>query len=446
MTAKPQFLIGATASGSGKTTLTLGLLRALRNRGFRVQPFKCGPDYLDPKHHAAAAGRESYNLDLFMAPPEEVQRIYSREGENADICVIEGVMGLFDGYHNLQGSSAALASLLDLPVLLVVPARSTAYTVAATLYGFKHFRPEVKIGGVIFNWVNSPTHYASLEQACRDVGIEALGYLPPCPELEIPSRHLGLNIDSDFCFEDFAERVARQVEKTVRIERLLQIASCPFTGPQAEVSPTPVHSLRIAIARDEAFNFTYAENLHALARHGNLVFFSPLHDKALPPADFVYLPGGYPELHLPELSANESMRQSIRRYCEHNGKLLAECGGMMYLCETIRDKDGTPYPVCGFLPRQATMENMKLHLGYRNIKLNGHEFRGHEFHYSRLLPEGPELATVGKITNARGTKADTLIYRKQQVVASYIHFYRAGQGSLLDIAEAVYGNNQDDCQ
>ena len=145
MTAKPQFLIGATASGSGKTTLTLGLLRALRNRGFRVQPFKCGPDYLDPKHHAAAAGRESYNLDLFMAPPEEVQRIYSREGENADICVIEGVMGLFDGYHNLQGSSAALASLLDLPVLLVVPARSTAYTVAATLYGFKHFRPEVKI-------------------------------------------------------------------------------------------------------------------------------------------------------------------------------------------------------------------------------------------------------------------------------------------------------------
>ena len=226
MEQKVQFLIGATASGSGKTTLTLGLLRALRKRGLVVQPFKCGPDYLDPKHHEAAAGRESCNLDTFMATPEEVKDVYARRGTGADACVTEGVMGLFDGFDGMRGSSAEVATLLGVPVVLVVPARSTAYTVAATLYGFKHFRPDVRIGGVIFNFVGSPSHYASLERACRDVGVEALGYLPKCAEMEIPSRHLGLNVDVEFCFEDFAERIARRVEETVDIGRLLEETTC----------------------------------------------------------------------------------------------------------------------------------------------------------------------------------------------------------------------------
>ena len=446
MEQKVQFLIGATASGSGKTTLTLGLLRALRKRGLVVQPFKCGPDYLDPKHHEAAAGRESCNLDTFMATPEEVKDVYARRGTGADACVTEGVMGLFDGFDGMRGSSAEVATLLGVPVVLVVPARSTAYTVAATLYGFKHFRPDVRIGGVIFNFVGSPSHYASLERACRDVGVEALGYLPKCAEMEIPSRHLGLNVDVEFCFEDFTERIARRVEETVDIGRLLEVTACPFEPAEERSVAKLGNNLCIAVARDEAFNFIYAENLRALEREGKVTFFSPLHDKVLPPADFVYLPGGYPELHLKELACNGTMLASVREYCEGGGRMLAECGGMMYLCEAIRDPEGKAYPMCGFLPREASMEGMKLHLGYREVRLGGQVFRGHEFHYSHIAPGNTPIETIGETWNARGTKADTLIYRKQQVIASYIHFYRAGQGSLLDIAEAVYGSNQDDCQ
>ena len=201
-----QFLIGAASSGSGKTTFTLGLLRALKNRGLKVQPFKCGPDYLDTKHHAAAAGQTSYNLDTFMASATHVQEVYARHSRTADICITEGVMGLFDGYDNMAGSSAELAGLLHLPVILVVNARSTAYTVAAILYGFKHFRPDIQIAGAVFNFVGSESHYTYLQQACRDAGVEALGYLPKCKGIEIPSRHLGLNIDSEF-----ADRIACQV-------------------------------------------------------------------------------------------------------------------------------------------------------------------------------------------------------------------------------------------
>ena len=203
-----QFLIGAASSGSGKTTFTLGLLRALKNRGLKVQPFKCGPDYLDTKHHAAAAGQTSYNLDTFMASATHVQEVYARHSRTADICITEGVMGLFDGYDNMAGSSAELAGLLHLPVILVVNARSTAYTVAAILYGFKHFRPDIQIAGAVFNFVGSESHYTYLQQACRDAGVEALGYLPKCKGIEIPSRHLGLNIDSEFCFDEFADRIA----------------------------------------------------------------------------------------------------------------------------------------------------------------------------------------------------------------------------------------------
>lgn len=433
---KSQFLIGAASSGSGKTTFTLGLLRALRHRNLNVQPFKCGPDYLDTKHHAAAAGQESYNLDTFMASPDHIQEIYARYSQGADVCITEGVMGLFDGYNQMQGSSAEIATILRLPVILVLNARSTAYTVAAILYGFKHFRPEVKIAGAIFNFVGSEAHYEYLKQACQDAGIEALGYLPKCPDIEIPSRHLGLNTDSEFCFDTFADRIAGQIEKTVDIGRLLAITSADTPSVSGlKTPPSPIRSvkntLRISVARDEAFDFIYPENIRALEQQGNITYFSPLHDRILPPSDFVYLPGGYPEFHLPGLSSNESMRRSILQYCQNHGRLFAECGGMMYLCESIKDEQGNPYPMCGFLPQDATMENMKLTLGYRKIFIDGHEYRGHEFHYSRIIPNPSPLPSIAGVFNARDKQVDTPVYKINRVIASYVHFYWAENGLPL---------------
>lgn len=430
----PQFLIGAASSGSGKTTFTLGLLRALRKRGMQVQPFKCGPDYLDTKHHAAAAGRESYNLDSFMSSPEHIRKVYSRHSKDADVCITEGVMGLFDGYDNMRGSSAEIAGILDIPVILVINARSAAYTVAAILYGFKHFRPEVKIAGAIFNFVGSEAHYTYLQQACQDTGIEALGYLPKCKDIEIPSRHLGLNIDSEFCFDEFADRIAAQVEQTVNINRLLEISQKEKPLMAEEKNKTvKVPSLRISVARDEAFNFYYPENIRILENMGHVTFFSPLNDPELPPSDLVYLPGGYPELYLSRLSRNENMRNSILQYCENDGHLLAECGGMMYLGKSILDTDGIPHPVCGFLPQSATMENMKLRLGYRKVLYNGQTFYGHEFHYSRIIPGESPLLSVAKVLTAKNAETDTPVYQLRNVTASYIHFYWAENGQLLNL-------------
>lgn len=431
---KPQILIGAASSGSGKTTFTLGLLRALKNRGMKVQPFKCGPDYLDTKHHAAAAGMESYNLDTFMASSSHIRDVYSRCGKDADLCITEGVMGLFDGYNQMQGSSAEIAETLGLPVLLVINARSTAYTVAAILYGFKHFRPETRVIGVIFNFVGSESHYEYLKQACRDAGVEALGYLPKCKNLEIPSRYLGLTIDSGFCFDEFADRIARQIEKTVHVGRLLEICCSDFSFlPPSSREKAPVSSFRIAVAQDEAFNFIYPENIRQLARLGEIIWFSPIHDSVLPESDFIYLPGGYPEFYLPQLSANSAMRKAIREYGEKGGRLLAECGGMMYLGESITDEKGRLYPMCGYLPQGATMENMRLHLGYRKVKINGQEYRGHEFHYSRILSGTQSIPTIGKVFNAKNAEIETPIYRMGNVTASYVHFYwgENGIGSLV---------------
>lgn len=423
---KPQFLIGAASSGSGKTTFTLGLLRALRNRGMKVQAFKCGPDYLDSKHHTAASGQESYNLDTYMSTPEHIRYIYSTHCAESDICITEGVMGLFDGYDRMRGSSAEIAGILDLPVILIVNARSTAYSVAALLYGFKHFRPETRIAGAIFNFVGSATHYSYLRQACQDAGVEALGYLPKCKDIEIPSRHLGLNIDSAFCFDEFANRIAGQIEQSVDIDRLL--ALCTGPAPETPVIRTSVitgiaKDSRISVAYDEAFNFIYPENIRSLEKKGKITFFSPLRDSELPDSDFVYLPGGYPEFYLRQLSSNKSMRDSILRYCQQEGKLLAECGGMMYLGHYITDTEGKIYPMCGYLPQGATMENMKLRLGYRKAIISGQEYRGHEFHYSRIVPGNETLASIAKVFNARNEETDTPVYRMGHVTASYIHFY-----------------------
>lgn len=417
---KPQLLVAATSSGSGKTVFTIGLLRALRNRGMRVAPFKCGPDYIDTQFHRMAAGRESVNLDLWMASESHVCQVYAHYGAEADVCVTEGVMGAFDGWNKMEGSSASLAKALRVPVILLVNARSSAYSVAPLVYGFKHFDPEVEVVGVVFNRVASASHLSFLKAACEDVGVECLGCLPIDDGLVVPSRHLGLAVDADLSIEPLIVRAAALVEKNVDVYKLLYI--CTRARAVAEPFPSQgFRNMKIAVARDAAFNFVYKENMDRLSGWGTVTCFSPLEDTRLPEADLLYLPGGYPELFAEDLQANRDMREQIRRYAESGGKVWAECGGMMYLTRSLA-MEGTTYTMAGVLPLDSTMKEARLHLGYRRIMYGGMELRGHEFHYSRLVTPDA-LPTVARQYNARGTEASTSLYRYKNVLASYTHLY-----------------------
>jgi len=417
----PQFLIAAPSSGSGKTTVTQGLLRSIRNRGLSVQPFKCGPDYIDTKHHQWASGKTSINLDTFMSSDQHVKEIYAKYGSQAEATVVEGVMGLFDGANRMEGSSAQIAELLDIPIILVINAKATAYSVAPLLYGYKHFYPKIKIAGAIFNFVNSESHYQFMKDACEDVGIEALGYVPRNENINLPERHLGLQISAENNYEETINLMAKHLEKTVEIDRLLEICKSPrpeFTANSTITKP----ELRIGIAKDEAFNFTYHENLEALSKLGEITYFSPITDQALPDVDFIYLAGGYPELHLEQLAENTAMRTALNDFASSGGKILAECGGMMYLSKHIINKDGKAYPMVGFLNQDASMENMKLKLGYRKVKLKNDCLFGHEFHYSQLIHSQEKTEGI-EVFSARNKQLDTQVIRKNNVLASYIHFY-----------------------
>ena len=432
---KPQILIGAASSGSGKTTFTLGLLRALRNRGIVVQPFKCGPDYIDPQYHSLAAGRDSVNLDEFMCGERHLREVYATYGADAGVNVVEGVMGLFDGYSRMEGSSAQVAQMLDIPVLLVVNAKSCAYSVAPIIYGYMNFCPGVRIAGVVFNMVGSPGHYATLKDACNDLGVPVLGYLPKNNDIAIPSRHLGLSLDEEFLFGEYADKVAAMVEEYVDVDMLLEIFTVPVCGAAADnvAGALQENAHRIAVAKDEAFNFIYRENISSLRRLGKVEFFSPLEDTQLPDCDLLYLPGGYPELYLEQLRRNVEMRGQIKDYIENGGKCWAECGGMMYLCRSISDEQGREYEMCGVLGQKATMVGKRLQMGYRRFSYAGRELRGHEFHYSRVVPDpGHPLQSIARLYNAAGNEVATPLYRYRNLIAGYTHLYW-GNMNLLEL-------------
>ena len=411
------FVIAAAASGSGKTTASLGLMRAFRRRGLDVQPFKCGPDYIDTHFHTEASGNVSVNLDSFMASESHVKTLFSRYSTDCDVAVVEGVMGMLDGYSGMKGSSADIARLLNLPIILIVNAASVAYSVAATIYGFKNFIPGTNIAGVIFNRVASESHYSFLREACRDAGVECLGYIKRDNTLTVPSRHLGLTLSEGNEMNSFINAAADAVEDNVDIDRLLELTRIDKECNAAK-SPAPLNGKTIAVASDEAFNFIYRANIDRLKDDGYTIDeFSPLHDQELPMADIVYLPGGYPELYVDQLSANKSMIDSIRAYAEAGGKMWAECGGMIYLCKAI---DATP--LCGILPLQCTMEGAKLSLGYRSVDFGGCLMRGHEFHYSKIA-NADAIPSVAIQKNVKGREVATPVYRYKNILASYTHLY-----------------------
>lgn len=422
------FLIAAPASGSGKTTITLGLLRALKNRGYKVQPFKCGPDYIDTQYHNMASGGQSVNLDLFLSSEEHVNHLYTKYASQKDVCIVEGVMGLFDGYDKMKGSSAEIAETLNIPVILVINANSSAYSVAPLLYGFKNFYSGISLIGIIFNFVGSESHYHFLEQACDDVELKSFGYLPKNAAIEIPSRHLGLSLDKEVQLNEFADKAASLIEEYIDLDSL--IATTRNQAIPALSEKTIRLNQKIAVASDEAFNFMYHENIDYLKRIGDVTFFSPLKDNRLPEVDFVYFPGGYPELFLEQLSENKQLHQSVREYAECGGKILAECGGMMYLSSSITDKEGREYPMVGIFSQKASVENMKLKLGYRQFQYNGLDIRGHEFHYSHT--EG-DLDGIAQQYTAKSIPVDTKLLRYKNVIAGYTHIYWGEMDNLFNL-------------
>lgn len=420
-------VIAAPWSNSGKTTFTLALCRLLKRQGLKVQPFKCGPDYIDTLHHSRAAGTPSINLDTVMMSEEHVQKSFRDYASNADVAIVEGVMGLFDGAPKGKGSTADIAKLLDLPIVLIMDARSMAYSVAPLLHGLKTFDPQVKIAGVVFNFVKTESHYAYLKDACEEVGLTALGYLPPNEDIKIPSRHLGLLIEENF--ERTMDLAASHVEAHIAVDLLLDCGK-EMTGATKPHKIIMKKKYRIAVARDDAFSFTYFQNLKKLEALGEILWFSPLYDNTLPEADILYLSGGYPELHLENLSANKAMKEAIAAFATKGGKILAECGGMMFLGNSITNEQGEVFPMVGIFDFNTSMINKKLTLGYRKVRFGKFNLTGHEFRYSSLK-QNQEPSSVAKVYSVRGIEVDTRLYRYNNVLASYIHFYWA-EGDQLE--------------
>lgn len=449
MRSIPQFLIAAPTSGSGKTTVSRGLMALFMKKGLKVQPFKCGPDYIDTKYHEAVCGRPSVNLDTFMASQEHVSSLYARYSADADVAVVEGMMGMYDGYDRDRGSSAEVARLLGIPVVLVADAKSAAYSMAPLLSGFINFRPDIRIAGVIFNRVGSPRHYRMLQEVCEDLNVTCLGYLPKQKELEQESRHLGLDFSRSKETEGL-DMLAGLLEEHVDWELLLSTTGLPL--PAAAVKEKPVLSepgkLHVSVARNEgSFSFLYAEHLDILRRMGTVTFFNPEHDRPIPQeTDLLYLPGGYPENRLEELAGARLARESIRSYIEAGGRTLAECGGMIYLSQSVLsdgDTDGGSAGSCvgnignemvGVLPFSITNERKrrKLTLGYRRFDYNGWRLKGHEFHYTQFaVPEtdGKEGGacslplSIAQVYNAKGGKVTTPVFRYKNLIASYTHLY-----------------------
>lgn len=448
----PRILIAGTASGVGKTTVMTSLTLALRKRGLRVATFKCGPDYLDPTYHAKASGRPCHNLDGWMMGREAVLSTFLRGSRDADIALIEGVMGFYDGASPTSdaGSAAEIAKWLAAPVALVVDSSGMARSIAAVVKGFAAFDPAVQLAGVVASRLGSRSHGELLRKAC-DVYLPEqrfLGGLPADTSVAFAARHLGLNsARHGGLSEDLLERLADLAATWLDVDALLQMASqAPDLSIADELEPPrrkEEESLRprIGIALDPAFDFYYEDNLRRLESAGaDLVFFSPLTDAALPPVDAVYLGGGYPELHAERLAENRAMKESLLQFAALGGPIYAECGGLIYLAQDLTLLDGRTYPMMGLLPGRVTMGDKLKALGYVEVETQtptllggaGTRFRGHQFRYSDLLVEQDPAAWAYSVRRRRDqqTFLEGFTGGKGNVLGSYVHAHWASNPAI----------------
>jgi cobyrinic acid a,c-diamide synthase len=410
----PAILISASASGQGKTTITAALAYFHRQQGRKVRVFKIGPDFIDPQILSFACGQPVYQLDLWMMGEAHCREMLYRAAAEADIILIEGVMGLFDG----ESSSADLAQTLGVPVAAVINAKGMAQTFAAVAYGLAHYRADLPFAGVIANKVGSPGHAKLLGEALPE-NMPLLAAMAKDDAIGLPSRHLGL-LQADE-IGDLDLRLTRAAEL------LNSFAPCRLPEPVAfapTTTPPPPRLLagkRIAVARDAAFSFLYQANLDCLQAMGaELAFFSPLADLVLPEADSIYLPGGYPELHLKALADNVAMKQALQAHHQADKPIYAECGGFLYLLEYLTDRDGHVAAMAGLLPGGAKMQKKLVNLGMHSLKLAHGEIRGHSFHHSQLETTlEPFIASHPQRNRTRSEN----FYRAGSLQASYLHLY-----------------------
>jgi len=444
----PTLVIAGTHSGSGKTSLALALTHALTRRGLAVQTFKVGPDFLDPTYLALASGRPCYNLDGWMAGREHVCRLFERAAADADVALVEGVMGLFDGADTAgpEGSTAEIARWLDAPILLVANVHGMARSLAALVRGFATFEPDLRIRGVVANHCGSERHAEWLADTLQAAGLPPLvGAIPRGAFPQLASRHLGLvTADERLLPEAVLDSLANALEQHLSLETLF-----PGRVEEKATPPSPVPGfparLRIGAARDAAFHFYYQDLFDTLAAAGcETVFFSPLSDRRLPEGiSGLYLGGGYPEAHAEALAANGEILAAIREYAASGKPLYAECGGLMYLSRGLLEAGGRFHPFLGILPARTRMLDGKKALGYVEITLTadslwgrcGDVFRGHEFHYSELIEDpvaDPAWRTVYALRRRRSEAAEAEGFQKEAILASYTHLYYASLPAAID--------------
>ncbi len=413
----PAMLISAPASGQGKTTVTVALAAYHRSQGRRVRVFKTGPDFIDPTLHEHASGHPVYQLDLWMCGEADCrERLYQAAAE-ADLILIEGVMGLFDG----NPSSADLAKLFGIPILAVIDAGAMAQTFAALTYGLSHLDVQLPFHGVVANRVGGPRHAAMLTERLP-ADVKFCGALPREAELSFPERHLGLLLAEEL--PDMEQRIARAAAWWTQHADTAMPPPVAFAQPQPVAKPALTPALRgvkIGVARDAAFCFLYRANLDLLQMLGaQLVFFSPLRDAALPEVDSLYLPGGYPELHLPQLADNRGMLDAIRSHHAAGKPVVAECGGMLYVLRALTDAQGQSRELLGLLDGEAAMQPRLTALALQRVALPQGELRGHTFHFSRMRSE---LMPVASGVCPNGSLTSEAVYQQQRLTASYIHLY-----------------------
>ncbi len=459
--AAPRVVISAAHGRSGKTTVSIGLAAALAKRGLKVQPFKKGPDYIDPSWLTAAAGNYCRNLDLFMMGQDGIKGVFNAGSIGADVNIIEGNKGLYDSI-DIEGenSTANIARILNAPVILVIDSARMTRGIAALVNGYKNFEPDINIAGVILNNVSGSRHEeklrAALERYCQ---IEVVGSLPRSSQLNIPERHLGLipqKEDSELI--PAIENICKIVETNINIDRIIEIAKnapelegsrvkgqgskpgfLPSLNPQTLESLKP--SVRIGVPLDKAFSFYYLENFDALRNAGaEIIFFDAINDKNLPDVDGLYIGGGFPEMFMNEIEANSSLRRDIHAAIDAGMPVYAECGGLMYLSRSI-SWNGDVKKMVGVLPCDIEMTKKVQAHGYTVLqKINGEELRGHEFHYSRVRNLG-DVKFLYKVIRGKGIdgKNDGIIYKN--VIASYAHLHAIGSpqwaGEFVELIRAA---------
>ncbi|WP_110952933.1 cobyrinate a,c-diamide synthase [Anaerosinus massiliensis] len=441
----PRIVIAATNSGAGKTTIVTGILAAMKSKGYNVQSYKIGPDYIDPGYHQLASEKPGHNLDTWLVPATKINEIFTRTAESSDIAIIEGVMGLYDGGRKEISSTATIAKLLKAPIILVIDAKSMGESAAAIALGFKMFDPKIDFAGVIINRLGSQTHKKIICDAMAKINIPVLGCIFRENQMTLPQRHLGLTPVTENQAGESISVIRDAVLQHCDIDSLYRTAKAAPPIPSSSVKKVLKQTnskIKIGVAHDEAFSFYYPESLDVLEELGaEIVFFSPLHDQKIPDIQGLIFGGGFPEMFAKELSENQSMQKSIYGLAEKGLPIYAECGGLMYLTKSLKDFSENVFNMVGLIPATCQMHDKLQTVGYIEAEaLNdsilcpqGTTIHGHEFHFSSMsIDENLEkiFPWAFKFTKLRTGKMYYGGYATDNILASYLHLHFAGNINL----------------